>query len=235
MTPQLPIHESFLQTVASPELQDLAVDALELTLDSVIHSDVLERLPVVGSVVKAYGAAKNIRERFTLIKLYRFFERLGNMPHDEREEVTEQIRRNPAEARKIGEAFIVWLDRLDEEYKADLLARVFELYARGEIDFDRASRFATVIDRGHVPYLRRIGSDTRGYLSTYPHGPAVYSEDVRSHLLALGLLTVRANLQDLDRQLDRDRRREDISLVRFELNEDGRIFKEYVMDPSLPI
>ena len=130
---------------------------------------------------------------------------------------------DPAKARRVSEAFVVWLDRLDDEYKAELLAKVFELYGRGVIDFDRASRFAAVIERGHLPYLFRLRQPQASYPGT-PHFQEY--EDLRSHLLALGLMNVRADLNEVDRQLDRDVRRDNVSLVKFELNDDGRVFKE---------
>ena len=85
MSEQLPIHESFLESIGSRHILDLAVEATELTLDSIVDSEVLRRLPVVGTIVNAYGAVKTVRERFLLKKLYRFFESLADMPQDERE------------------------------------------------------------------------------------------------------------------------------------------------------
>ena len=161
-----------------------------------------------------------MRERFLLRKTYRFFARLGAMPQEEREAFIKRLKANPGHASKIGETFAVWLDRLDDEEKAELLARVFELYARGEIDFDRSARFAAVIERAHLPYLLHLRKD----------GYNLYRDDVKSHLLALGLVRMTAHQKDVERERKLDRSpRGDIDLVKMELNEDGRIFQSLVL------
>ena len=128
---------------------------------------------------------------------------------------------DPQRARKIGESFAVWLDRLDDEEKATLLAKLFELYARGRIDFDRSARFAAVIDRAQLPYLLQLGDKLRTGL--------LRGDDLTSHLLALGLLKITARQSDVNRQVRLDRAPRDIDLMKIELNEDGIIFREYVI------
>jgi hypothetical protein len=217
----LPIHASFLESVASPQVKDLVADVAELTLDSITDDETLKAIPVVRTLV----AMKGVRERFLLKKMYRFFARLGQVAQEEREAFIAKMKADPRRARKVGETFAVWLDRLDDEKKAELLARVFELYAREEIDFDRSARFSAVIDRAHLPYLLRLRRDRYGAGDDWQR-----DDDVRSHLLALGLLRITARQSDVDRQVWRDVSPRDIELVKMELNEDGRIFQDHVIE-----
>ncbi len=213
----LPIHASFLASVASPRVQDLLTDAADFTLDAITDSEVLKVIPFVKVVV----AIRSVRERVRLRTTYRFFAKLNDMPQEERETFVKQLESDPQRARKIGESFAVWLDRLDDEEKAELLAKVFELYARGRIDFDRSARFAAVIDRAHLPYLLQLGDKLRTSL--------LRADDLTSHLLALGLLKITARQSDVNRQVRLDRAPRDIELMKIELNEDGIIFREYVI------
>ncbi len=215
----LPIHASFLASVASPRVQDLLTDAADVTLDAITDSEVLKHIPFVKVVV----AIRSVRERVRLRTTYRFFAKLNDMSQEEREAFVKRLEADPQQARKIGESFAVWLDRLDDEEKAELLAKVFELYARGKIDFDRSARFAVVIDRAHVPYLLHLGRDR--------FGSSVWDryDDIKAHLLALGLLRITAHQRDVDRQLSLGRPSRDVELVKMELNEDGRIFQDYVV------
>lgn len=215
----LPIHASFLESVASPRVRDLLTDAAELTLDAITDVEVLKELPIVRTVL----ALKGVRERFMLRKTYRFFARLNQVPQEEREAFVSKMRADPRRARQVGETFGVWLDRLDDEYKAELLAKVFELYARGKIDFDRSARFAAVIDRAHLPYLLQLRRDQYGR-GFWPH-----DDNLKSHLLGLGLLRITAHQRDVDRQRQLDVSPRDIQLVKIELNEDGVIFLDYVI------
>ncbi len=213
----LTIHESFLGSIGSPDLKDLTIDITQVTLESITDIEVLKRLPVVGALAHLCGAVKTVRDRFNLKKIFRFFRRIGNMPLEECDAFLQRMRADPHRAQQVTEAFLVWLDRLDDEEKADLLARVFELYARRRIDFAPSARFAAIIDRAHVPYLRQ--------LRDFSHP----DDDVKSHLLALGLLTMRGTLSDLDRHQARDVGRGYTDIVKLELNDDGRVFKDYVI------
>jgi len=215
----LPIHASFLASVASPRVQDLLTDAADFTLDAITDSEVLKHIPFVKVVV----AIRSVRERAGLRTTYRFFAKLNDMPQEERAAFVKRLQADDQRARKIGESFAVWLDRLDDEEKAELLAKVFELYARGKIDFDRSARFAAVIDRAHVPYLLHLGRDH--------FGSSLWDryDDIKAHLLALGLLRITAHQRDVDRQLSLGRASRDVELVKMELNEDGRIFQDYVV------
>src|SRR5438132_1946426 len=121
---ELPIHASFLQSVASPRVQDLLTDAAEFTLDAITDVEVLKELPIA----RTFLAVKSVRDRVLLRKTYRFFARLRDMPQEEREAFVQKMRSDPRRAQRIGESFAIWLDRLDDEYKADLLAKVFELF-----------------------------------------------------------------------------------------------------------
>src|SRR6266571_4354560 len=217
----LPIHASFLASVASPRVQDLLTDAADFTLDAITDSEVLKVIPFVKVVV----AIRSVRERVRLRTTYRFFAKLNDMPQEERETFVKQLESDPQRARKIGESFAVWLDRLDDEEKAELLAKVFELYARGKVAFDRSARFAAVIDRAHLPYLLKLRKDRHG-----SGGFPETDDDLKSHLLALGLLRVTAHQADVDRQISLGRVSRNIELVKMELNEDGRIFQDWVVN-----
>lgn len=107
-------------------------------------------------------------------------------------------------------------------YKAELLAKIFELYVRGMIDFDRAARFSAVVDRGHVPYLLTL---LDGYLS----------EDVKSHLLALGLMNVQSKWSEVEQQFQRDVPSGSVDVIKLGLNDDGQVFQDYVIrDVHIP-
>lgn len=216
----LPIHASFLESVAAPQVKDLAMDFAELTLDAITDDETLKAIPIVRTFV----ALEGLRERFLLKKTYRFFAKLGQVPQSEREGFIRKMQAAPRRARKIGETFAVWLDRLDDEEKAELLAKLFELDAREKIDFERSSRFASVIDRAHLPYLLQLdrGVAREGFRNN----------DVTSHLLSLGLLRITASQRDVIRQRDFDRAERDIELVKLELNEEGVLFGDYVLKRS---
>ncbi len=216
----LPIHASFLESVASPRVQDLLTDAAEFTLDTITDVEVLKELPIVRTLL----AVKSVRDRFLLRKTYRFFARLRDVPQAEREAFVQKMRADPRRAQKIGESFAVWLDRLDDEDKAELLAKVFELFAREQIDFDQSARFAAVIDRAHVPYLLKIG--TISFMAGQWHSN---EDDIKSHLLAIGLLRVTGYGRDVVHQRELDRAERDIDFIKMELNEDGSFFQHYII------
>jgi hypothetical protein len=217
----LPIHASFLESVASPRVQDLLTDAAELTLDAITNVEVLKQLPIA----RTFLAVKSVRDRFLLRKTYRFFALLRAMPQEEREAFVQKMRADPRRAQKIGESFAVWLDRLDDEEKAELLAKVFELFARGLIDFEQSARFAAVIDRAHVPYLLKIGSLSFGRGQGHSD-----EDDMKSHLLAIGLLRVTGYGRDVEDQREMRRAERDIDFIKMELNADGVFFQHYIVN-----
>src|SRR5260370_40394698 len=89
------LHESFLRSVASPDLKDLGIDLAQITLETVTDIEVLKRLPVVGVLAHVCGAAKTVRDRHNLKKLLRFFAHVDRLSPDERAAFLEQMRADP--------------------------------------------------------------------------------------------------------------------------------------------
>src|SRR5260370_35377555 len=84
------LHESFLRSVASPDLKDLGIDLAQITLETVTDIEVLKRLPVVGVLAHVSGAATTARDRHNLKRLLPFFAHAASLPPHTRAAAVEQ-------------------------------------------------------------------------------------------------------------------------------------------------
>src|SRR5205823_14332583 len=107
------------------------VDLAQATLETVTDSEFLKKLPVLGVLAHTWGAAKTVRDRFYLKKVLRFFANVSALPAEEHEAFIQEMRADSRDASRVVESFLVWLDRLDQEKKAELPVCGFGLYARG--------------------------------------------------------------------------------------------------------
>jgi hypothetical protein len=127
---------SLLESMCSSGAADIAVDAAELALDSMLDEGVLEKVPVFGWLVKGYGVVTTIRDRLFLKKVAKFLLGTKDITEGEKSQFREKLSSEPSFCRKDGENLVLLLDRQDDFDKAFILGKVFAGYIRGTIQYD---------------------------------------------------------------------------------------------------
>jgi hypothetical protein len=215
---------ALIQSVANPELEDIVAEAGDISLDAVIRSGALEAVPIVQWIVKSGRAASAIREEIFFRKVCRFLTPTVQIPRAKREAFAKKIGDSKYQE-KVGEAFLLWLDKLNSMEKVVLLARVFRSFLLDMISFEEAVHFADIIDHAHLPYLRLLTPSP-----FHPHSPQVPSDSAAvTHLTSLGLMQFEAKWELVDRQFKRDVSPRSIELLRFSLTPTAHRFSRVVL------
>jgi hypothetical protein len=141
-----------VSTIASPDLQDGIADLAEVGLDQLLTDGVLNDVPVVGTLAKAIRTAGRVRDALLVRKLAKFFQALSKVSLDERQAFYTSLG-SESDRRRVGEALLLLLERLDDMAKPELVARVFRALIRREIDRAQFDRMASAIDRIHLSRL----------------------------------------------------------------------------------
>ena len=57
------LQDQIVESIYSPKLNEIGQDITEVVLDSLLEDGVLKDLPVVGTIVKVFKGAMDIRDR----------------------------------------------------------------------------------------------------------------------------------------------------------------------------
>ena len=159
------LSNALADTVASPQSIELTGELAEFTLDQAIGSEVLKDVPVVGWLAKGLSAASSISDRLLFNKILRFLTQLESLNSKEKAEFTAMVRIDRDYRRRVGERLILALDRVDEPHKLEILAKCFDLFLTGHLDYEEFSELAHVVDRAFLPDIRSLSVGKRRSLN----------------------------------------------------------------------
>lgn len=144
------------------DLSGLGVDFLEQGIDSLIESETLSRIPVVGLLTAIWKTKRDVHSYLLLKKIVSFLYEFKNIPEEDRETMVCRLEKDDGFAENVGEQVILLLDRLDHFQKPALIARAFRSYVEGKIDVSELNRLNSVIDQVVYGDLRFLGDYLAG-------------------------------------------------------------------------
>jgi hypothetical protein len=150
------LHYQIVESICSPELVGIGEDFSEVVLDSMLDDGVLQDIPVVGTIVKVFKGAMDIRDRIFIAKVARFLFGLSRVPLKRRQLFKEKMNANNKFRRKLGSTLILLLDRLDDIEKPDFVAFCFIAYLNDAITFETFRRVTSAIDIAFLEDLKGI-------------------------------------------------------------------------------
>lgn len=141
------IEETFDLALRDANLQDVAVDASELALDSLLDEGLLKDVPIVGTLVKVVSASSTIADKLFLKKLLTFLFHLQEIPPDERAKIILKIDDSKEYRTKVGEKLLYIVDACEDHETAGLVSRVFKHFLEGKITYGEFLKTASVLQR----------------------------------------------------------------------------------------
>jgi hypothetical protein len=222
---------SLIETIISPELQDVMTDFGEIALDSIMKDGILKDVPVIGSIVGFSKAAISIRDKLLVQKILYFLRELSDTTEEERKNFLQGFEDNPREQRRVGENLMLLLDRLDDLDKPAMIARLLKAYVKGDIgNYDEFIYYSSVVDR-------MLMIDLSALLLNFSQGAiGGFDEDwfgKRFHHLGLSFMDITVNPKfhpepenSLDRikyRVQQKRSPTDNAIVKFRLSESAYI------------
>lgn len=174
------LQNQLVESIYSPKLADISEDIAEVVLDSLLDEGVLKDLPVVGTIVKVFKGAMDIRDRVFVAKVARFLFQLSKIPLEKRLLFKEKLNADLKLRRKLGLTLTLLLDRLDDIEKPDFVAWCFNAYLNDNITIDAFRRISSAIDIAFIDDLKAIcredidlNTDGTIYLSNLSKTPLV--------------------------------------------------------------
>lgn len=147
---------SLIESVAVPNLTDMAEEAAELALDSLLNDGLLKDVPVFGWLFKGYGAYRNITERIFLKKLGTFLYGVSEASQSQREKFRQAMIGDPLNKKQFGERLLLLIDRHERVEKSFLLGQLMAKVIEGELSKELFQRLAAAIDRITVEDLEEL-------------------------------------------------------------------------------
>lgn len=169
---------------------DMAVDYIEIGLDSVLEDGLLKDVPIASTVVALYRIGNSFKERHNLKKLYIFINEINKriVDEDKLREYKEKFQSNDKYRNQEIEYLLVLLDRYVNYDKPQMLAKLYLAYLDGLIMWEELTMYAEVVDRFLVLDCNTLVSDAE----TFKTHRNIGAESIL-RLVALGLMVEESN------------------------------------------
>jgi hypothetical protein len=114
-------------------LVEVATEIGEVALDSFLQQGLLREVPILGWLVKFYGAQQSIRDRLFVKKIAAFYKGAGKASPEERAKFRKKIETNKEYQKKVGESLLLLIERHERFEKSLLLGRLFASLMSGDL------------------------------------------------------------------------------------------------------
>ena len=147
------IEEDFTRDLKS-NLGDMGSDFLEFTIDNVFRDEVIDRLPVIGTIKNLASAGFDISSMIFAKKIESFLVVMAKTSYEDRKKMVEKIDNDDKYKTKVGETLIAFIDRCRDAENAKQVALLFKNYVEGNLDYDDFLRCAEVVVKISYASLR---------------------------------------------------------------------------------
>ncbi len=147
---------SLVQSFLRAGVSDIAAEAAEIALDSVLNEGLLEEVPVFGWIKKSYNVVGAVRDRLFLKKVANFLLGTQSISNDEREIFLGKLNNDAAFSKNVGESLVLLIDRQDNFEKSLILGKLFSRYVRGYIEYEMFLKLAKAVEIAFVDDLRNL-------------------------------------------------------------------------------
>ena len=154
--------KNIMPSLFSDEIKDIGFDIAEISIDSFLEEDsILNKIPMVKTVVGVYKTASNIRDRFELKKLFVFLQQFqnGQVDESELEKRRKAYENNEKWFYKEVENILIYLSRHENAVKAKLLAEIYIDYINKVVTLEQYEEYVIILDRifiNDISHLKMI-------------------------------------------------------------------------------
>ncbi|MGH6896030.1 MAG: hypothetical protein ACREJ5_05730 [Geminicoccaceae bacterium] len=147
---------ALIDSVAKAEIKGLVADLAELTIDSVLDNQLLEAVPVVGTVARFYRFAVTIHDRQFLRKVLSFLKEFEDASKEDRLRFADELAHDAGTRERAGAALALLLDRLDNLDKPQIIGRLYVAALEHRLSLAELRRFCMVVERAYLPDLAAL-------------------------------------------------------------------------------
>ena len=203
------IDDSLLKTISDNGANDIISEMSEVTLDSIIQNDLIDKIPIISTLRSVYKISHSISDYLFIQKLLKFLYELRSLSEQEKIEMKLKMESNNKYQNKIGEKLLEIVNKIDDSDKTVTIAKIFKSYINGDIEIHEFMKFCQIVNKSYLPDLMK--------LTNFARGQSLRSEYSGS-LLSMGLLQINPTLYTREIKLGLS----EIDLYQYILNSDGK-------------
>lgn len=151
--------QEMISTLTDENARSLAKDYAELAIDAISGNEVIQAIPVVGTVLGLARGAMSIHSALWEQKVLKFLSQTDGASKEEWTEFVEKLSSEKGGTSRAGEALLSHLERLDDTDKARLTGMLYVAAARGELTISELKRCCMIIDRVYLDDLDEFAMD----------------------------------------------------------------------------
>ncbi|PVV51514.1 hypothetical protein, partial [Chryseobacterium sp. HMWF035] len=120
-------NQNLINTIGSDSIE-LIGEYSEIAVDAFIESEVIQDIPIFGSIIKISKIGLTIRDYLFIEKLKSFLLTLNKVPEIERKKFIKKHLNNDDKINNVGEKIFNVIDKIDTTQKAKYVGKIFNLY-----------------------------------------------------------------------------------------------------------
>lgn len=149
------IQESLKATIGDSSVKEVVTTVADLGINEVVDSELLEKIPVLGVLVKGIDIISTITNRIFLKKLAEFLKNIGTVSDDEKMQFWEKVEQEGDQ--KFGEHILFIIDRTESIDQARMVGKLFRALVLDNIngiEFEKLIRAIRNIYLSDFAFLR---------------------------------------------------------------------------------
>lgn len=151
---------SLTNTFEKSELQQTAIDFMEVGVDTLIPDEILKEVPIVSTIYAIGKTTLSIKDRLFLKKIWIYLTELQVVSEEDRKSFVKQL--NSREAQKLGEKILLLLEKHEDFHKAKLLAKITSSYISKEISKPEFDNLCYALDKLFIDDIELLQALDRG-------------------------------------------------------------------------
>ncbi|MYL25012.1 hypothetical protein GLV89_14630 [Halomonas alkaliantarctica] len=180
-----PRRTALIESIKSGETRELLASGADAVIDVMSDSDIAGSIPFVGSVLKTYQAAQDIRDRMLIKKLAKFLEHPSQMSEKEKQKLSSEFE-NTEKEEGFGEQMLVLIEQSEDTEKPKIIGRLLVAHAKDHFDLTTFMRLCKMVNRAFV--------EDFGYLEKFNgNSHQRKNPDVEQSLHSAGFLRLKAS------------------------------------------
>lgn len=135
-----------INTLNKKDATDALIDLGEVAADSLIESDILSDIPILGTLAKLKNVGVSISDYFFVKKLQKFIFELSSISDSEREGFFTRMALDAKLQSRVNDNLMLLINATDDIDKPKLLGRIFASYIRHRISYEKFMKYSTSVN-----------------------------------------------------------------------------------------
>ena len=131
---------TILKGACNAEARDVAVEVSEIAMHHLLEEGILKELPFLKTIVACHKTWESIRDQLFLKKVASFICACPRFSEAEKNRFADEHLSDKKRARRLGDAIVLILEKLDDLEKPEMLGKIFAGLVRGKIGLETFRR-----------------------------------------------------------------------------------------------